>query len=97
MANINKKTSRYKTTPKKDFYLDLWNYTPIPSTPDDTLYEIEPKYEKRPDLLAYELYGTPRLWWVFAIRNKNYLIDPIEDFKAGLVIYLPSKESLPVA
>jgi len=40
-------------------------------------------------LLAFDLYGTPRLWWVFAQRNPDQIEDPIYDFKPGVTIQLP--------
>jgi hypothetical protein len=62
---------------------------PIPMVPSDIYFEITPVYEYRPDLLAYDLYGDSRLWWVFAQRNPNRLKDPYFDFVAGIKIYLP--------
>jgi phage tail protein X len=50
--------------------------------------------EGRPDILAYKVYGTTSLWWVFALRNPDILKDPIRDFKAGITIKLPSPESV---
>jgi hypothetical protein len=38
------------------------------------------------------MYGNTRLWWVFALRNPDILKDPLEDFKSGVVIKLPSPE-----
>ena len=43
----------------------------------------------RPDLLAYDIYKDSRLWWVFAMRNKEILQDPVYDFVPGQVIYIP--------
>ena len=45
-------------------------------------------------LLAYDLYGTPRLWWVFAQRNPDQIEDPVYDFKPGVTVQLPKKENL---
>ena len=36
-------------------------------------YTIESQYQYRPDLLAYDLYGSTKLWWVFAQRNMNII------------------------
>lgn len=94
MAKINKTTSPYVTTPIKDFYLDLWRKRNIPPQADDLLITLEAKYEGRPDLLSNDLYGTPRLWWVFAVRNMDELIDPVEDMKAGLQIFAPTKDRI---
>ena len=51
---------------------------------------ISPKYENRPDLLANELYGNPKIWWIFAEFNQDILKDPIIDFKSGLTIKVPT-------
>jgi hypothetical protein len=52
-------------------------------------------YEFRPDLLAYDLYGDSKLWWVFAERNPNRLgEDPYFDFKTGVGIYVPKLSTL---
>ena len=67
---------------------------PIPSEPDDFKYTIEGQYNNRPDLLAYDLYGNPKLWWVFVQRNMSVLKDPIYDFTPGTTIYIPKKSNL---
>ena len=51
------------------------------------------KYEHRPDLLAHELYGNAKLWWVFAEFNPDLLNDPIVDFKTGITIKYPVRFS----
>jgi hypothetical protein len=94
MADIHKFTSRYRGTPIKDFYLDLWTEIEIPESPNDLLIEVDPKYDERPDLLSFDLYGTPRLWWVFAIRNPDTLIDPINDFRSGILIFAPTRDAV---
>ena len=86
--------SFYASTNKKDFYLDLWSGDVNLGTKGDTVKEIPLKYDRRPDLWAYELYGSSNYWWVFAVKNKNKLIDPVEDFKAGMSITVPSKNGL---
>ena len=74
--------------------MDLYNPRPITGETDDISYEIDRIYAYRPDLLAYDLYGTPRLWWVFAQRNPNEIEDPIYDFKPGTVIRIPKLSNL---
>jgi hypothetical protein len=54
---------------------------------------IQSKHEEKPDLLAYELYGNSKLWWVFGLFNQDALADPIIDFKAGLKIIVPIRFS----
>lgn len=70
-------------------YLDILNIRAVPAEADDLLYEVESQYTHRPDLLAYDLYGTPKLWWVFAQRNMDVIKDPIYDLRPGTKIYLP--------
>jgi len=74
--------------------MELMDIRPIPSEPDDFKYTIEGQYNNRPDLLAYDLYGNPKLWWVFVQRNMSVLKDPIYDFTPGTTIYIPKKSNL---
>lgn len=75
-------------------YLDILRIRPVPAESDDIVYTIEAQYTYRPDLLAYDLYGDQRLWWVFAQRNMDLIKDPVYDMLPGLQIYLPKGESL---
>lgn len=75
-------------------YLDILKIRPVPAESDDVLYEVEPQYSYRPDLLAYDLYGSTKLWWVFAQRNMNVIKDPVYDLVAGTQIYLPKATTL---
>jgi len=86
--------SFYSRTKTVDFYLGYWNIDPQVNASKDQKIEIESKYHLRPDLMAYDMYGSPNLWWVFAMKNKNLLIDPVEDFKTGLVIAVPPKSAI---
>lgn len=89
-------SSPWKNTPNNETgeYLDFMRPRPVPASPDDVLYEVEPQYNYRPDLLAYDLYGTPKLWWVFAQRNMDIIEDPVYDLKVGTSIYLPKGSTL---
>ena len=89
-----KKTSPWANTTQNNLYLENMKIRPIPAEQDDYIYTIENQYEHRPDLLAYDLYGTPALWWVFAQRNMEIIKDPIYDFRPGNQIYLPKKSNL---
>lgn len=90
MANSSKDTSQYKLTPIKNWYLDLWIPRRVPANDFDKIIIIPPEYNQRPDLLSNVEYGTAKLWWVFAMRNPDLIIDPINDFVAGLEIYIPA-------
>ena len=87
-------TSPYSETGMTGDYLDILNPRTLTAELDDQSYTIERTYAYRPDLLAYDLYGSPRLWWVFVQRNPDQLEDPIYDFKPGVTIQLPKKENL---
>ena len=91
---IYSNTSPYSTTQEMSDHLGILNPRTITAEQDDQSYTIERTYAYRPDLLAYDLYGSPRLWWVFAQRNPDQIEDPIYDFKPGVTIQLPKKEIL---
>jgi hypothetical protein len=75
-------------------YLDVINFRDIPKERDDILFELTATYEHRPDLLAYDLYKDQSLWWVFAVRNRSVIKDPVFDMVAGVKIYLPKASTL---
>lgn len=89
MAANSKDTSQYKLTPIKNWYLDRLVERKVPKSDFDKLLIIPPEFDQRPDLLSNAEYGTPALWWVFCVRNPDLIIDPIEDFVAGLEIFIP--------
>jgi|TARA_B110000503_G_scaffold70029_1_gene109044 hypothetical protein len=84
----------FDTRVQGDLYLDILKIRPVPANDDDILYEVQPQYAYRPDLLSYDLYGTKNLWWVFAQRNMEVLKDPVNDLLPGLKIYLPKGDAL---
>ena len=86
-------TSPYYGTPTfgSGQFLDLWSGKTIPTDTSDALYQIDPPYNLRPDLLAYDIYQDANLWWVFAVRNPDVLLDPVFSFVAPNVIYVPTK------
>jgi hypothetical protein len=84
----------YYSTNVVENYLDIMVNRPIPKYSDDPTFIITPTYEYRPDLLAYDLYKNSKLWWVFAQRNPNTLVNPLYDFKVGTKIFLPKKSTL---
>ena len=75
-------------------YLDILNIRPVPAESNDASFTITTQYHNRPDLLAYDLYGSKDLWWVFAQRNMDIIKDPVYDFVAGTTIKLPKKSQL---
>lgn len=94
MASYSETSPWKDTRYNKIGALDLLRIRPIPSSSDDLLYTIETQYTYRPDLLAYDYYKNPKLWWVFAQRNMDIIKDPVFDFVAGTSIYLPRPENI---
>ena len=83
-------TSPYFATDQNNISLDFLRPRTITAEEDDVSYTITQTYAYRPDLLAFDLYGSPRLWWVFAQRNPN----EIEDSAPGVTIQLPKLSNL---
>lgn len=88
------KSSPWANTQQNNLYLELLDIRPVPAEIDDVRYVIENQYRHRPDLLAFDLYGNPKLWWVFVQRNMAVLKDPIYDFTPGTAIFLPKQSNL---
>src|SRR6056297_1301147 len=94
MANYPETSPWHRTKLTSLGSLGILSIRPIPAASDDPQYTIEPQYTHRPDLLAYDYYGTPKLWWVFAQRNMDIIKDPVYDMRAGTTIYLPKPDAL---
>lgn len=94
MTTSYKKNSPYYNTVIKNGYLDVINFRDIPVEKNDMVFEITQTYQYRPDLLAFDLYKDVGLWWVFSVRNKSVLKDPVFDFTAGTKIYLPKLSTI---
>lgn len=89
-------SSVYYTTPfDAQGRLGIWVPRPVPSSLSDKVVTISAVYNQRPDLMAHDLYGDSRLFWVFAQRNPNSLAaDPLGNFVSGLQIYIPDAATL---
>lgn len=94
MAATYSKTSPYYNTGKYGQFLDIMENRPISKVASDKLYTIDRVYHLKPQLLAFDLYKTATLWWVFAQRNPNVLKDPLFDFVAGTTIYVPDYSTI---
>ena len=87
-------TSPWYNTEVTNEYLNILTIRPVSAEMDDFLYTLESQYAYRPDLLSYDVYQTPNLWWVFMQRNLDVIQDPIFDFVPGLQFYIPKAASL---
>ena len=88
------RTSPWYSTIQNQMYLENLSIRQIPVNSLDRQYVIDTVYKHRPDILAYDMYGTAELWWVFDQRNMNIIKDPIYDFEPGTTIYVPQKDAL---
>lgn len=88
------KNSPYSKTQMYGDYLDILTPRTVIHDQTDESYTIEEKYNQRPDMLAYARFGSAKLWWVFSMRNKDQLVDPIQDFRAGVTIRIPKIENV---
>lgn len=89
----NKIATPYKGTPIVSNHLDILKMPIIKKSLDDEEIVLDKKYEYRPDKLALDLYGNENLWFVFILRNMDKIKDPIFDFKAGMKLFVPSKNN----
>lgn len=55
----------------------------------DYIVTIPEIYDKRPDLMAYQVYGKPELFWL--VLQYNDIVDIEEEFVSGKEIILPSR------
>lgn len=89
--------NQYKNTPITDFYLDLASLPTAAELVQGKATEtivVDPKFQHRPDLLSYSLYGNSNYWWTIVLINRNQIKDPIRDLKAGMVIRVLSKTDI---
>lgn len=86
--------SFYKKTDNDGFFLE--NYEPInlPYHSSDYYMVIPTEYDLKPGMLAYKLYGSAQLLWVFSVYNRDVITDPLFDFRAGIIIRVPTKDRL---
>lgn len=87
-----KENSNLRNTPVGRRNLDLYVPSLTPTFENTTEMTITQKYHRRPDVLAYDLYGDARYWWIFTLFNRNSIVDPINDFILGLRIVVPPTE-----
>ena len=59
---------------------------------DDKKFRIPIKFEYRPDLIALEFYGDPKLFWVLVYAN-GFNNSP-QDFNSGKIIKIPRYERI---
>lgn len=71
-------------------FIQTFKLPEIRSRQTDLSYTVTPARAFRPDLIAYDFYDTPTLWWLIAIANG--IMNPFdkdEGMYAGRVLIIP--------
>jgi hypothetical protein len=90
-----KSSSPYSTTGLfQEKFLDILEYRTIPEEKDDVYRAVTATYHRRPDLMSFDLYGSVDFWWIFMMRNRDIIIDPIWDFTEDKMIYVPKLSTI---
>lgn len=76
------------TTEYTNGKLKWWERKILPTADTDVEFTVTTRYAGRPDLLAYDAYGSVQVMW--AILQYNNIIDPFSEFVVGATIKLPT-------
>jgi hypothetical protein len=60
--------------------------------PTDIAFTVPPGGVHRLDLISYQFYGTPQLWWVIAAVNN--IVDPLYGAEDGTQLRIPTRSRL---
>lgn len=69
-----------------------WERREIPKDDSDVTVVITPAEDRRPDLIAYNMYETASLAWL--VLQFNNIVDPEVELRAGAEIRLPTQRRL---
>lgn len=95
--------SRYRATTVRRFskegapqdgkpFFDLYTLPKIVETKPPILHRVTAAEVKRPDMIAYNVYGDVSLFWAIAWRN-GWLL-PIRDVRVGEMVICPAVEDV---
>lgn len=99
-ANTNSVLNRYSrlvhggATEVANGRLEWHDRVVFPTDETDIVYAVERQYAGRPDMIASIFYNEPRYWWVIAQHNN--ILDPFSEMVTGRLLYIPTKERLPL-
>lgn len=85
---------RYSQGGKVDDFVDRlgwWERKVFPPSSTDVSLTLTAEYNRRPDVLAYDLYGKAGLQWFILQYNT---ISDITTFEQGLTIIVPTRARL---
>jgi len=92
-SSTDKKNSRLVQGGRSDIYakrLGWWDRRIFERADDDIQFTITQVYARRPDLVAYDVYGKASLQWL--VLQYNNILDINTEFIEDKIIYLPSYE-----
>jgi len=96
ITNVSKSpSSRYTQGGDVDVYptrVGWWEKRKIDKDDTDVFITIQPHEEKRPDLIAYNVYRRPNLGWV--VLQFNNIVDLETELLSGVELRLPSMRRL---
>lgn len=91
--SVDDKNSRYVhggSTSVFEKRLGWWERRSLRQDENDLRLVIDSRYHRRPDLLAFDMYGKSSLMWL-VLQYNNILDDKIE-FVEGKELRLPSRQ-----
>lgn len=88
------KGSRYYATQQSSWFLGYYVDRSLIRDASDEPITLDSRYNFRPDLLSYDLYGTTDYRWTFMILNPDLIKDPVFDFVTGLSIFTATLDRL---
>lgn len=71
--------------------LGWWERKVFPKSPTDVTLTLTARYNRRPDLLAFDLYGKAGLQWFILQYNT---ISDVTEFGQGTVLIVPTRARL---
>lgn len=92
-TSVNKRNTRMVqggTTTTFTNRLGWWERSVIPRDVDDLFVTISNRQDRRPDLIAYDIYGKAELAWL--VLQFNNIVDIQLELRAGMEIRLPTPD-----
>lgn len=87
---VNRRNSRYTQGGLTDRYpnrLGFWDRRELKKSDTDFTVTLQPDEDRRPDIVAYRVYGKAELQWL--VLQYNTIVDIETEFTAGTEIRLP--------
>ena len=92
-SSVNKRSSRYVqggTTTTFPLRLGWWDRLVMRKDDDDTFHTITSRQDRRPDIIAFDIYGRAELAWV--VLQFNNIADINLELRTGTEIRLPTPD-----